>query len=272
MRWRWLGGLAPAIPGVSIAEALSLNIVENTLRPLLPAALVAVLDGRWRQAREKLNEMTSTNRHAGWVGKVRVMPVGPEFRPPAIPEEVLEAVQTALGSERQLEVAYLRAGADEPSGLVLHPLALVQRGPTSYLLALANDHDDVRTYALHRIKSVQAMAEQARRPEGFDVEAQIARAMVFGSGRRLRLRARVRGTLANILHETPLAEGQTLGPTKNGWCHLTVAVIDTWELRRWLLGHADELVVLQPVQLRREIVANLKDGLAAYGEAASKTA
>ena len=42
-RWRWLEGRDAALPGVTIAEALSLTLVEEYLRPLLPRSIWRVL-------------------------------------------------------------------------------------------------------------------------------------------------------------------------------------------------------------------------------------
>lgn len=43
-------------------------------------------------------------------------------------------------------------GAKAASTYHLHPLALVVRGPVTYLVATASDYPDVRLYALHRIQ------------------------------------------------------------------------------------------------------------------------
>ncbi len=264
-------GRALDIPGLSLAEALSLNVIENTLRPLLPVALLGALDARWQQARDKLTDLASSNRHAGWVDKVRVIPQGVTLQPPEIADGVLEAVQEGLARERRLKARYQRAGADEPASMTLHPLALVQSGPTSYLLATANEHADAWTYALHRFHAAEVIEEQAKRPERFDVDVAISEAMQFGNGKALRLRARVRELLANILRETPLASDQTLGQARQGWHALTATVIDTWPLRRWLLGQANELVVLQPAVLRRDMISRLREALDGYGGAANET-
>ena len=265
LHWRWMAGGSLNLPGLSVAEALSLNVIESTLRPLLPAALLGVLDARWKQARDKLSDLAEANPHAGWVDKVRVVPPGQALMPPTIADGVLEVVQEGLARGRQLRVRHQRAGVGEPAQMVLHPLALVQSGPTSYLLAMANDHTDVRTYALHRVKSAEVLDDEARRPAGFDVDAAAAQAMQFGNGQAIRLRARVWESLANILRETPLSNDQTLSAGRQGWHTLTAIVTDTWALRRWLLGHADELVVSQPASLRRDIASRLQEASDAYG-------
>ena len=265
LRWRWLPGSSLSLPGISLAEALSLNVIENTLRPLLPSALLGVLDARWKQARDKLSDLAETNQHAGWIDKVRVVPSGQALIPPTIADGVLEAIQEGLARGRQIKVRYQRAGADEPSPMDLHPIALVQSGPTTYLLAMANEHADVWTYALHRFKSADVRNEQARRLEGLDVDDAVDKAMQFGGGQSVRVRARIWDSLADILKETPLADDQVLGAGRHGWHNLTATVTDTWALRRWLLGHADEMVVTHPAGLRRDIARRLRDAADRYG-------
>jgi predicted DNA-binding transcriptional regulator YafY len=267
IRWRWIDGRAANVPGLSLAEALSLNVIENALRPLLPAALLGVLDAHWQKARDKLNDLASTNRHAAWVDKLRVVVQDPALLPPVIADGVLEAIQVGLARERQLRVSYRRAGAAEFTHMTLHPLAMVQSGTTSYLLATANDYEDVRSYAMHRFQTVEVLEGEAHRPGDFDLDTSVSKVMHFGNGRPIRLRAHVWENLADILKEAPLSDDQALGRGRLGWHVVTATVTDTWSLRRWLLGRADELVVLQPASLRRDIAAQLREAATAYGVA-----
>jgi predicted DNA-binding transcriptional regulator YafY len=266
--WRWAPGASADLPGLSLAEALSLHLVEATLRPLLPAAVVAAVEPRLQQAARKL--ASDTRRPlARWADKVRSIPPALPLQAPPVPPEVLEGVHGGLLHEQQLDVVYRPAGATEAKPMRLHPLGLVQRGPVCYLIATAFDYPDLRLYALHRFTTVEVVEARARPSEGFDIDQYIASgALQFTpSGEPLTLRLAVNPTLARILAETPLCAGQKMVAGQD--CQIVSAVVpDSWQLRWWLLGQGDALEVLEPAALRQEIRDTCRRMVALYGAGA----
>ncbi len=264
--WHWMEGMSLNLPGLSLTDALSLHIVDAALRPLLPAAILQALESRLKQAQAKLAELAASNSKARWASKVRAVPASLPLLPPQLVPGVLETVQEALLGDRQLQVLYTRAGEPDPVPYTLHPHALVQRGPVSYLVATAFDYPDVRLYAVHRMRSAQALPQDARLVEGFDVDAYIASgALQFGDGKRIRLKARVEAALAQLLRETPLAQDQVIGAMRLGFCTLTATVQDSWQLRWWLLSHADQALVVSPKSLRDDLTLRLSQAAELYG-------
>ena len=264
--WHWMPGASLDVPGLSLSDALSLRIVEEALRPLLPAAVLQAIEPRLQQARAKLAELAPGNAQARWADKVRTVPAALPLLPPQLASGVLDAVQDAVLREVQMDVQYARAGERAPQAATLHPLALVQRGPVSYLVASAFDYPDVRLYAVHRLRSVTVLEQPVRRPQGFELDAYIASgALQFGAGKPLRVRLRLTEPLAALLRETPLAADQTLGAVRRGVCTLSATVHDTWQFHWWLLSHADEAVVLAPAALRRAVAERIASAADLYG-------
>ena len=174
-------------------------------------------------------------------------------------------VNKGLLPDRQMEIAYQRPGDEEAMALRLHPLGLVQRGPVTYLVATAFTYTDVRLYAVHRITGASVQAEPAHRPDGFSLDDYIAQgALQFGDGRTIRLVARVSPWLADILTETPLTEDQQLEPVGEV-LRLTATITDSWQLRWWILSQGQGITVLEPEELRKYIIRELKNGLKGYG-------
>jgi predicted DNA-binding transcriptional regulator YafY len=71
----------------------------------------------------------------------------------------------------------------------VHPLGLVAKGPTWYLVASTDA--GLRTFRLSRIRAVEATALPARRPEGFDLDQAWQSIMATLDERRLPARATV---------------------------------------------------------------------------------
>jgi len=252
--WRWAAGASVDLPGLTVAEAVSLRLVEETVRPLLPASLLQALEPRFRQADSKIASLAGENAAIQWLGKVRTVPPTQPLLPPAIAPDVLAAVQEALMAGEQVDADYRAANTDSPTEMRLHPLALVNRGPVTYLVATAWDYADIRLYALQRITAARRRFEPCRRPADFDLDAYIeSGALQFGNGRKIRLEAAISEDLGRILAETPLSADQVLTGGR-----LTATVKDTWQLRWWIMSLGDGIEVLGPAGLRQAIV----DGVA----------
>ncbi len=258
--WKWPRGASIDLPAVTLAEALSLTLVQDTLRPLLPQSLQAVLQPRFDLARQKLGSLGPDHGAATWLQKVRsVLPSQP-LLPALLDEDVVEAVHEGLLRNLQIDVGYQSLEAQAASSLRLHPLGLVNRGPACYLVALAWDYDDVRLYAMHRIRQARLTSDPARRPPGFDLDAYIAQgALQFGGEQWIELRARVSDELVRILAETPLSHDQVLTDHT-----LTATVRDTWQLGWWILSQGAGIEVLGPGHLREKIAREIDAAHARY--------
>lgn len=261
--WHWRPGTRFDIPGIDLAEAVSLGLLEELLRQLIPHGFMEALEGRFTEAREKLQSLPR-NPYAKWADLVRYIPPGLPFRPPAIAPGVLRAVQDALLQQRRLKVGYISAGTSSPKELVLHPVSLIQQGERPYLLAGTFDYDKLLFYAIHRMQSAEVLAEPSKRPRSFSLDDFLAKGGAqFGEGHDILLKAHLTDNLAAILRETPLSPDQAI-TTRNGKNTLTATLRDSWQLQFWILSQGPYITVLQPAALRKHIIALLQKTLANY--------
>ena len=188
--------------------------------------------------------------------KLRLVPDNLRLCPPAIHAGVLEAVFTALLKDCALEILYENARGERGPALI-HPQAMIQRGPTPYLFALKNDENaPVRTYALHRMIRAQArLCEAGRKAVGFDLDQVITSGQVdFGRGAVIDLELRVRGYAVEVLRACPITPAQFIEDEAEDApfvARVRVRVPETGALLRWLLGLGDNVEVVAPAGLRR---------------------
>ncbi len=259
--WYWDANNKLDLPIISLVESLSLRLVEELLKPLLPQAILNSLQTYFLQAQAKLDILQKNNAVANWQDKVRHVPPTLPLLPPDINPDVLDTVQQALLYDQQIEIEY---ETDKCSRQTLHPLALVQRGSVTYLVATAFNYQDARIYALHRIHSAANTGRPVKRPEDFDLDAYIASgAFQFGGGENLYVKVEIWEGLAHILQETPLSLDQQI-QQDDGAFTLTATVADSWQLRWWILSQGDGIEVIEPVMLREEILEVLKRTLENY--------
>jgi len=89
----------------------------------------------------------------------------------------------------------------------------------------------------------------------------------FGAGETIRLEAIFEAASADHLTETPLAADQTITRIDDSHVRLEAAVLDTPQLRWWLLGFGDNVEVVAPEGLRHEFAAVTVAMAAAYSKA-----
>lgn len=251
-----------ALPAMSPLQALTLELARDHLSALLPASLLETLAPYFKCADGVLSSGEGVKKLANWRKKVAIVPPNQPLIPPNYPEEIIEAVHSALLSEQQLEISYESREQGDIKTYPVHPLGIVQRGTVTYLVATLYDYTDIRMLAVHRIQSAQILEQPAKTPRKFDL-AEYVRQGAFGFEESGEIKLLVRFTTPAVEHlrETPLALNQQIeAADQDGWMRLKATVPDTAQLRWWLLGFADQVEVLEPASLREEF-ANMAQSL-----------
>ena len=265
--WRWMEDKTSHIPGVSVADAMMLQLVEGTLKTILPDTMLQGLKDRFDLAKRKIDALDGSNSKGLLADKIAVVSPALPLTPPPTPAEHYEAVQQALTEGKQLAAVYTAIHDQVQKEYQINPLGLVQRGHITYLVATIGDYTDQRLFALHRFNALTLTETPLKTPDGFSLQQYVkSGAMQFGNGKVIQLVARVNSHLAKILHEAPLAEDMQLTPAADGWFELSATVIDGWQIQWWILSHSLAIEVLSPPELRQAIVDKIRGAAALYAE------
>ncbi len=266
-RWGWMDDKDLQLPGMSVVEAVMLQLVEGTLQHLLPEEMLEGLTGRFQQARKKLQALEQSNQNARLMDKIAVVSPGLPMRPPKTSPDLYEAVQQALTEQKQLQARYTSVYHQQQKDYRLNPLGLVQRGHVTYLIATVANYTDVRLFALHRFEHLTLEPSQLQTPAAFSLQAYLqSGALQFANDKQIQLQARVRPELSRLLVEAPLSDDMTLEPAADDWQTLTATVQHGWQLEWWILSHSSQIEVVAPLELRERIVARLRATMALYPE------
>lgn len=256
--WSIAAKASLSIPGMDAQMAAAWDLVHRYLTPLMPRDILDKLDPVFGEARRWLrSHRPADKRH--WSDKVAYLPRGFLLKPALIPAGILNQVYDALYRNRQMDIWY--KDAIEPQRV--HPCALVDRGSVRYLVVRFWDYPNHRHLALHRLKKVKVLSEQARGVAGFNLEAYLgAGHMDLSHDRRIGLVLRFHGDAGRHLHETPVREDQSLTELENGDLLLRAELQQSEELKWWVLGFGSQVEVLEPASLRQavrdEVVASAR--------------
>jgi predicted DNA-binding transcriptional regulator YafY len=249
------------------AEAFSLRMIEQIVSPLLPESLKGALEGRFKKASARLEQLRRSSRRVDWADKIAAIPSHFTLRPPVIDPEVLRTVQEALLDDKELEVDYKSLKDAEPSRRTLYPRALVQSGSATYLIATVpdskRDPDKPIQYRLDRIHKA-IMSNRQVSSSKFNLQQYLTNEEdKVGSREFIRLELWVSSRLASILTATPLAEDQKLVENKDV-AIVRATVRNTLRLQQWLLGHREHVEVRKPKALRDWMAVKLEAALDRY--------
>jgi predicted DNA-binding transcriptional regulator YafY len=256
--WSWHKS-APVldVPGLASAQALAFVLVNQYLSKLLPGSVLAELKSYFALAEQTLSGVPRSRGTPSWSQKVRTVFPAQTLRPPKISLDAQRTVYEGLLLNRQLKIVYHKRGAKGPIEYTVHPLGIVQRGPVFYLVCTLFHYQDILLLALHRILSAVLLDDEAIRPKGFDLDAYVhSGALDFGAGRKVRIEALFVDSAAEHLQETPLSDDQTIVPVDEGWVKVSATVNDTPQLAWWFLAFGEQVEVLKPTRLRKDMAAS----------------
>jgi predicted DNA-binding transcriptional regulator YafY len=245
------------VPGLTGPQALAFMLLQRFLSPLLPTAVLGEISPYFKAAEKQLAAQPRRRGMPSWTDKIRVVQPSQTLRPPDIKPDIQLVVHEGLLLNRQIKIAYHKRGAKGPVEYTVHPLGLVQRGPVFYLVCTLFHYQDVLLLALHRVLSAVLMDEEAIRPKDFELDSYVySGALDFGAGKKVRLEALFVEPAAEHLHETPLSEDQAITPAGDGWVKVAATVNDTPQLAWWLLAFGEQIEVLKPASLRKDMATS----------------
>ncbi len=246
----------PWNPELSDRESLTLLLAAEHVRQLLPAEVQQWMDGRFREARRRLDPARGTEPFNSWPQKVAVASLLPAMLPPKISPDVYANVSQALLADRWLNVDYRNADGKLIQNRRVMPLALVQQAERLFLVCLFGGYQDIRHLALHRMLAAQATPHSFERPKDFSLQRHISAGRFgFGNGETMSLRLRVQPHIADLLAETPLSTNQAISFVEGADAQaiVTATVPRSEQIRWWIRMQGRAVEVIEPSGLLDEV-------------------
>ncbi|CEP34095.1 MULTISPECIES: helix-turn-helix transcriptional regulator [unclassified Halomonas] len=265
-RWYFDRDFQCHLPALDVPSALTLVLAEEYLKGLLPPVVVGQLSAHFNDARQLLDGLTS-NGLSKWARCVRAIPNGKALIPAELNEETWQTVAEALLEQKAIDVTYLSRTSGTKKPLTLHPQGIVSRHSATYLLAHVDGFEDLRQFALHRIKHATFSQRTWQARDDFDIDHYIqSGAFGYRQGPEdVVLEAEIARPVAWLLQETPLSDQQTIEALPDsGWYRLTALVPDDQQTLWWLMGMSTNVKVLAPSTWRETLKANAAQVLANY--------
>ncbi len=165
--WSLVEGYQTKLTGLSAVEIQSLFLARP---PRLMADLGLKLEADAAMIKLQASLPASSRQHADFA-RQRILVDSRGWRDPAESVACLPVLLDALWRERQVRFVYDRV-LGEPGERIAHPLGLVAKGSTWYLVARAEPvADNPHTYRVSRMREAAILDQPASALAGFDLTA-----------------------------------------------------------------------------------------------------
>ena len=182
----------------------------------------------------------------------------------------LATLAEAWVSQHQVKIAYRALEAEKTTERLIEPYFIepAAAGHSSYVIAYCHRTKSQRTFKIERIENIEATSELYTIPPGFDANEFLGSSWgisVYGEVKTIKLKF-ADPEIIRIMEETLWHPSQVLERQKDGSVIVTLKVTDTIELYSWILGWGEKVEVLEPAELRQEIIETAREMLAVYHE------
>lgn len=179
----------------------------------------------------------------------------------------LTTIAEAWVSQHQVKISYQALTKEKPAERIIEPYFIepAALGHSCYVIAHCHLTGSLRTFKIERIVNVQVLPEVYTLPSGFDANAYLDSSWgisVEGAPKTIKLR--FAPEISRIIKETIWHQSQVLECPKDGSVIMTLKITDTAELRSWILGWGEKIQVLEPDEIRQDIVKTAQAVLDVY--------
>ena len=175
--------------------------------------------------------------------------------------EVLARVTDAALARRRVEMTYHSASSRRTKTYVVEPLRMTAADGGMYVTAWVPEYDDMRTFALERIRTLGVLDEH------FEMRAAAGplrtRSGAF-SGRPELVEIGFDATVADYVASREWHRSQEIAVRDEGSVLMRLCVSNDMPLRTWILGFGGAARVVTPLSLARDIFEEIQSARERY--------
>jgi predicted DNA-binding transcriptional regulator YafY len=174
-------------------------------------------------------------------------------------KETLEHLTRAIDQKRTIEMRYYSASRNKTGLRAVDPYRLWYAAGALYLIGYCHKRQEVRMFAVERIRSLRITTAPCQIPLHFDIEAYVQDALVVMRGKPIDVELVFdRGTAAWV-KDREWHPSQRVEQMKGGNLKMFLSVSDTPELIGWILSFGAGVRVVAPAALGDQVRAEAKN-------------
>ncbi|MEX2140459.1 MAG: WYL domain-containing protein [Pirellulales bacterium] len=260
----WRLSLGNGQPELSFAfdEALALFLGRRFLEPLAGTYLWEAAQQAFKKVRACLGrpalaylEKMAGNLHHTTIG-------ASDYSTKA---EVVDDLMRAIEDRRQTIITYRSLKATEPVEYAIDPLGIVYHRGSLYLVAFSHDHEELRHFKVDRLDEIEVGKLPFQMPDDFNLQEHLRGSFgIFHGTGDVAVKVRFFPPVARYVLEGRWHASQKLQSQRDGSVLAEFRLSATEEIKRWLLSFGGNAEVLEPDELRADLLSEAEQLLSAY--------
>ena len=178
--------------------------------------------------------------------------------------DVIDRISQALVDRRVVEIDYYTMSRKKRTQRKVAPYKIWLFDGAFYLVGNCGLREDIRIFALDRIRSLRLTDETFQIPEDFRVEDFMHTSFGVFHGKPQNVRIRFAPEVAGYIKEKTWHATQKLTSQNDGSVIFEARVAGTDEIKYWLMSWGSEAEVLSPATLRDQMISEAQNMLRCY--------
>jgi predicted DNA-binding transcriptional regulator YafY len=245
----------------SLTELMALYFSRNMLRVLKNTIFYDSLESLFQKIKATLSP--ATIQYLDKIGNS--LQVGfKSYKDYGKFKEIIDQANEAVLKKHHIRIIYHTMSRQKESERVIAPYKLWFFDGTFYLLGHCQLRNDVRLFAVDRIKKLEPMSTSFESPENFDIESVLHSSFGAFIGEVKKVEIRFSPEVAGYVMEKIWHKSQTIEQQADGSVIFRAEVAGTKEIKFWVMSWGASAQVLAPESLREEIAAEAAGMLQNY--------
>ncbi|MCP4623413.1 MAG: transcriptional regulator [bacterium] len=168
---------------------------------------------------------------------------------------IIDQVSEAAIQKKRLEIDYYTMSRKTKTRRKVAPYKIWFFDGTFYLIGDCGLRDDVRIFAMDRIKNLKLTDESFEMPEDFDIDEFMKSSFGVFHGEPVKVRVWFAAEIAEYIQEKIWHETQNIEPLPDGAIIFEAEVAGIAEIKFWILKWGAKARVIEPESLRQAVRA-----------------
>ncbi len=167
--------------------------------------------------------------------------------------DIIDRVSQAAVQKRLIEIVYYTMSRKSQTRRKVAPFKIWFFDGTFYLIGHCGLREDIRIFALDRIKELVVTDESFEMPEDLNIDDFMKSSFGVFYGRPVKVRVWFAADVAEYIREKIWHDTQKIASQKDGSIIYEAEVAGTQEIKFWILRWGAKAKALEPESLRKEI-------------------
>jgi len=174
---------------------------------------------------------------------------------------ILSCLAEAWVEQHRVIITYRAYDAEKAINRTIEPYFIepAASGHASYVLAYCHHAGALRIFEVERIEAIELTTDTYTIPADFDANKYFSAAWgIVVEGEEQTVKLKFSPEIARLMEETIWHPSQMLEKLADGSVIMMLKVFYTYELVTWILGWGEKVEVLEPAELRKEVLQMAK--------------